>query len=102
MTDVLQELRQDIDAIDRALVGLLAKRLKIVDQVIAVKRENGIASVVPERIEAVVDHVRAFAADHGIPQHMVENLWRCLIAETIAYEEAALTGAGRAVWPKAG
>jgi isochorismate pyruvate lyase len=90
MTQTLQDLRREIDKVDRALVALLAQRLKVVDHVIAVKQHAGIPAALPERIEAVVDHVRLLAAEHGVPEQLVERVWRCLIDETIAYENAVL------------
>lgn len=90
MTHDLQELRRDIDEVDCALVALLARRMRIVDRVIAVKRQAGIPAALPERIEAVVEQACSLAAQHGVPERLVERLWRCLIDETIAYEEASL------------
>jgi isochorismate pyruvate lyase len=89
-THTLPELRREIDDVDRALVALLARRMKIVDRVISVKQAKGIPASLPERIEAVVEHVRGLAAEHGVPPQMAERLWRCLIDETIAYEKTVL------------
>ena len=86
----LVDLRDQIDALDSELIALIGKRFGCVDQVIAVKRANRISAVVPDRIEAVVAHVRELAQAHGIPSDTVEKLWRLLIAETIAYEEKNL------------
>ncbi len=88
--DPLGALRREIDDVDAALVALLARRMRIVDRVIAVKKSTGVAAVVPERIEAVVARVRALAERDGVPPDMAEKLWRLLIAETIAYEQQSL------------
>jgi isochorismate pyruvate lyase len=91
--DPLAALRRDIDEVDGALVTLLARRMRIVDQVIAIKQINALPATVPERIDAVVDHVRCLAAKQNVPERLVEQLWRSLIAETIAYEETMLGAA---------
>lgn len=102
MTDVLQDLREEIDDIDNALVELLARRLRIVDRVVTAKQQHGIPATVPERVESVIAHVRGLALKRQIPAAMAERLWRLLIAETIAYEEAALKARDPNALPKAG
>lgn len=87
---ILAPLRAEIDAIDRELVALLARRLGVVEKVIAVKRAEGIAALLPERIEDVVARVRAEAQAHGTPPDLAETLWRAMIEWVVAYEEERL------------
>ena len=47
--DVLNHLRQEIDALDRELIQLFAKRLELVSQVGEVKHEKGLPIYAPER-----------------------------------------------------
>jgi isochorismate pyruvate lyase len=86
----LETLRLEIDAADKALVQLLAKRFAIVDEVLGVKRSHGLPAFIPERVEVVVTHVRKLAEVEGLDADIAEKLWRVLIAETIAYEEKHL------------
>ncbi|MFK8251109.1 chorismate mutase [Ancylobacter terrae] len=86
----LAPLRAEIDAIDRELVALLARRLGVVEKVIAVKRAEGIAALLPERIEDVVTKVRAQAQANGTPPDLAETLWRAMIEWVVAYEEERL------------
>ena len=86
----LKGLRQEIDAVDAALVQLVQKRFAIVDRVVVVKKHNRIPAMLPDRIEEVVKNVVALAKPSTVPPQTIENLWRLLIAETIAYEEKAL------------
>jgi isochorismate pyruvate lyase len=87
----LEALRREIDRLDSAIVSLLAERFRLVDQVIAVKQKSGAPAIIPERIEEVVGRVLAEARARGIPGESAEKLWRLLIAETVRYEERALT-----------
>lgn len=89
-SDDLEALRVEIDAADKALVKLLAKRFAIVDQVLAVKQAKGLPAFIPERVEVVVAQVRKLAQSEGLNTDIAEKLWRVLIAETIAYEEKHL------------
>ena len=86
----LEELRDEIDVIDAELVALIQKRFEIADRVIAVKKRHGIAAVLPDRIEQVVQNALHAAKHTKVPPQSIEKLWRTLISETIAYEEKVL------------
>jgi isochorismate pyruvate lyase len=53
----LAPFRAEIDRIDAEIVVLLARRLEVVKHVIAVKRSEGLAALLPERVEDVVEKV---------------------------------------------
>lgn len=57
----LENLRREIDAIDEKLVGLLVRRLHVVDEVAAAKRISGKAVLDSGREAAVLDRVSALA-----------------------------------------
>lgn len=86
----LADLRREIDAIDVEMVDLLARRLGVVHRVLAVKQEHGIPALLPDRVEDVVERVKVEAAARGVPDDLVESLWRSLIGWTVAYEEKRL------------
>ncbi|HSI38939.1 MAG TPA: chorismate mutase [Xanthobacteraceae bacterium] len=87
---VLAPYRAEIDALDAELVVLLARRLDVVRRVIDIKRDEGLAALLPERVEDVIDKVTAHALAHDVPKDLVEHLWRVLIAWVVAYEDARL------------
>ena len=81
----MAEVRAGVDALDRALVMLLAERVRYMDAAARIKPER--AAVRDEaRIEDVVGKVRAAAERHGAPPEIVEPVWRLLIERCIAYE----------------
>ena len=86
----LAKLREEIDTVDAELFKALQKRFEIVDRVIAVKRDAGIAAMLPERVEQVVENVQRHVQATNVPPHIIETLWRQLIAETIKYENQRL------------
>lgn len=53
----LEEIRQEIDQVDDALVALLEKRMNLVGQVVAVKKSNGKAVADPKREERIFARV---------------------------------------------
>ena len=86
----LQQARREIDDIDQRLVSLLVERFAVAERVVDIKREAGIAALLPDRVEEVVSNVEALALRNGLPQGLAEGLWRQLISATIAYEEEHL------------
>lgn len=79
------EVRQGVDALDRALVLLLAERQRYMDAAARIKPNR---SVVHDeaRIEDVVAKVLAAAAPAGLSPAIAEPVWRTLIDRCIAHE----------------
>lgn len=86
----MDEVRAEIDRIDRALVDSLAERWTYVDRAWAFKRSPEEASV-PWRNREVVEKVKARAEAAGMPGEMAEALWRLIIGWGIQYEEERLS-----------
>ena len=53
----LEEIRQEIDQVDDALVALLEQRMNLVGQVVAFKHSNGKAVADPKREERIFARV---------------------------------------------
>lgn len=85
----MDEVRAEIDRVDRALVDLLAERWSFVDRAWFFKRSPDEASV-PWRNRDVIDKVKARANEAGMPPEMAEALWRLIIGWGIQYEEERL------------
>lgn len=85
----MDEVRVEIDRIDRALVDLMAERFSYVDRAWQLKNSPDDA-VVPWRIQQVIDKVKAQASEKGLPPELAESLWRQMIGWFIQYEEERL------------
>lgn len=85
----MEEVREEIDRIDTALVDLIGERFTFVDRAWQLKQSPAEARV-PWRIQQVIDRVRARAAENGIPPELAEALWRQMIGWFIQYEEEKL------------
>ena len=81
----MAEVRHGVDALDRALVTLLAERQRYMDAAARIKPDR---SVVHDdaRIEDVVTKVLAAAAPAGLSPAIAEPVWRTLIDRCIAHE----------------
>ena len=84
----MTEVRQGVDALDRALVALLAERQGYMAAAARIKADRSKVYDRP-RIEDVVDKVRAAARESGLSEAIAEPVWRLLIDRCIAYEYAS-------------
>ncbi|MBA4793811.1 chorismate mutase [Phenylobacterium sp.] len=81
----MAEVRQGVDALDRALVALLVRRQGFMDAAARIKPHRGVVRD-EARIEDVVAKVRAAAREAGLSEAIAEPVWRTLIDRCIAYE----------------
>lgn len=81
----MAEVRAGVDALDRALVAILAERVRYMDAAARIK-PNREAVRDQARIEEVVAKVLASAAPEGLPESVAEPVWRLLIDRCIAHE----------------
>lgn len=88
----LSHLRAEIDRIDSELVKLIAERIKIVDQVVTIKKETGLPALIPDRVEEVAQRVREEAERLGAPPELAELVYRRMMDWIIDYEEQQLKG----------
>ena len=79
------EVRQGVDALDRALVALIAERQRYMDAAARIKPDRSIVHD-DARIEDVVAKVLAAAGPAGLSPAIAEPVWRTLIDRCIAHE----------------
>ena len=81
----MAEVRQGVDALDRAVVRLLAERQAFMDAAARIKPTRA-AVHDAARIEQVVAQVKAAAREAGLSEAIAEPVWRTLIGACIAHE----------------
>ncbi|EEE36426.1 chorismate mutase family protein [Rhodobacteraceae bacterium KLH11] len=86
----MQDLRVQIDKLDRQLVEMLATRAGYIDRAAQLKSGEGLPARIPARVEEVVQHVRTSSGELGMDPDLAEKLWRILIDWSIAREERVL------------
>ncbi|MGB3280030.1 MAG: chorismate mutase [Pseudorhodobacter sp.] len=86
----MQDIRAEIDRLDVALIGLLAKRAGYIDRAAEVKTSVGLPARIDDRVEQVIANVRAEAKAQGLAPDLAESLWRHLVDWSIAREETVL------------
>jgi len=81
----MAEVRLGVDAIDRALVILIAERQRYMDAAARIKTERAVVHDA-DRIEDVVAKVKVSAHAAGLSETIAEPVWRTMIDRCIAYE----------------
>lgn len=81
----LEQVHEHIDALDQALIEMIATRQFYVDQAVRFKR-NAEDVQSPERVQQVINKVRQQAIDVGTNPDLVETLYREMIQHFIQRE----------------
>lgn len=84
----MAEVRAGVDATDRELVALLARRFGYMDAAARIKPDRDLVRD-EGRKRQVVANARAEAEAAGLPGEVVADLWDRLVEASIAYELAA-------------
>jgi chorismate mutase len=90
VTKTLEQLRLEIDALDTQIVALLAKRFDVASDVAELKRREGIAVRLQDRIGVVLDHVTDLAKKNGAEPEAIRAIYRTVIETTCLHEEAKI------------
>ena len=90
----LEEVRGNIDRVDKQIIELIGERKNYVYQASKFKKDAN-AVKAPNRVEAVIEKVRDLARDNDIDEDLVEAVYRTMIGQFInlemkAFEETAL------------
>ncbi|NOI31005.1 bifunctional chorismate mutase/prephenate dehydrogenase [Vibrio coralliilyticus] len=83
----LNELRDQIDAVDKQILDLLAQRLSLVEKVGEVKSEHGLPIYAPDREAAMLASRREEAEKKGVPPQLIEDILRRTMRESYASEK---------------
>ena len=83
----MAEVRAGVDATDRALVALLARRFGYMDAAARIKPDRDLVRD-ETRKRQVIANARAEAEAAGVPAEVVADLWDRLVEASIAYELA--------------
>jgi isochorismate pyruvate lyase len=89
----LEEVRNEIDTIDESIVELIAKRNDYIKQ--AAKFKESVDEVKSqERIDFIMQRVRAKAIELNMNPNMIEELFKIMIDEMVETEIAEFRNGG--------
>jgi isochorismate pyruvate lyase len=89
-----QQIRDEIDRLDRQLIALLAERFGYVRRMAEIKQEPTEAHSQP-RIDDVLDKVAAQAEAAGLDRGLIHEMWRSLIDWNVDYERRTIAARKR-------
>ena len=81
----LEEVRENIDRIDRNIVKLIAERSTYVVQAANFKKNSDDVKA-PQRVKKIIEKVRNLAKEDGVNPDIVENIYREMISSFINFE----------------
>jgi isochorismate pyruvate lyase len=81
----MTEVRAGVDALDRELVALLARRFAYMDAAARIKPGRGAVRDEARKAE-VIANARAAAVAMGVLEDVVADLWERLVEASIGYE----------------
>ncbi|WP_343550533.1 chorismate mutase [Pantoea sp.] len=81
----IEDVRNRIDQIDSELVKIIAQRAECVKAAAAFKTDHS-AVRAPDRVQQVINKVRVKAAEAGLPEVIIEKIYRSMIDAFIDYE----------------
>lgn len=85
----LNEVRENIDRIDKDLIRLIAERSIFVDQAARFKKTESDVEA-PKRVEQVIAKVRGLAKAENLNPDIAESIYRTMIKAFIEQEKTIL------------
>ena len=96
----LEQLREDIDAIDRQVLELLAQRTGVVSKIAGWKRRHGTRIRDPQRERSLMQARKALAGELGLRPQVVESIFRLVLLSSREQQAALRTEVPTATQPK--
>lgn len=84
------KLRADIDITDSKLLELLGKRMKVADQIGALKKEKNIAVLQNKRWNEILEKMIAEGEDKGLSEEFILRLFKAIHQESISHQERVI------------
>lgn|GEM_PF-1266703 len=81
----LQEMREEIDEIDRKIIKLLERRFQIVNEIAKLKRELGLRIEDNEREASIIENCKKSSKE--LDEEFIEELMRLVISHSKKIQE---------------
>lgn len=83
--ETMAEVREGVDAVDRDLVALLARRFEFMKAAARIKPDRDDVRDEPRKSK-VIAAVMKDAKERGLPETVLAQMWEVLVEGSIAYE----------------
>lgn len=88
----LEKLRMKIDLVDRQVVDLLGRRMKIADQIGDLKKENNVAILQAKRWNQVLDEMLTTSKSQDLSEEFILRVYRAIHQESINHQTVRVKG----------
>ncbi len=88
--NVLRDVRREIDGIDREIIALLARRMKLGSRVAAQKDAADLPVIIPHRVREVIESRTAQGRSLGLSPEFTRDIFNRIIWEMCQQEARAL------------
>lgn len=89
-TPEMAKYRKQIDELDVEIVRLFGQRFDIVRQVAHHKKEHGIASVLPDRVEQVKQNAAKLGEPENLDPQFMRDLYTVIIDYACSFEDTII------------
>jgi chorismate mutase-like protein len=89
--DELYRLRTELDTLDGTLLDTLRRRIGCGIQIARFKSRHGIPMMQPARVGLVKERAARYAADHGLDEAFLVNLYDAIITEMCRVEDLVMS-----------
>jgi chorismate mutase len=83
----LNKLRHRIDEFDIKLLELLNKRMKVADEIGALKKSKNVAILQNNRWSEIIEKMQVEGSEKGLSEAFIEQLFKAIHQESIAHQE---------------
>ena len=90
--DALSNLRAQINVADNQLIDIVGKRMKIADQIGALKKEKNVAVLQSKRWNEVLGNMILEGEKVGLSEEFVLKMFKAIHQESINHQEAIING----------
>ena len=90
--DSLENLRAQINVVDGQLIDLLGKRMKVADQIGALKKEQNVAVLQSRRWNEILGNMVLEGEQKGLSEEFVLRMFKAIHQESINHQEKIING----------
>lgn len=91
-TASLQNLRAQINVVDNQLIEILGKRMKIADEIGALKKEKNVAVLQSKRWNEILGNMILEGEQKGLSEEFVLRMFKAIHQESINHQEKIIKG----------
>ncbi|MFJ2783095.1 4-amino-4-deoxychorismate mutase CmlD [Streptomyces sp. NPDC093249] len=88
--DELHRLRGELDTLDGTLLDTLRRRIDCGVRIARYKSRHGVPMMQPGRVSLVKERAARYAADHGLDETFLVNLYDAIITEMCRVEDLVM------------